>query len=506
MNNRIYIFFAALVLISSGGYYAAAQDETDALRFSTLTPPGTARSIGFGGAVGAIGGDFSSLSVNPAGIGVYRSSEITFTPSIKSNSASSDYLLQTTKDDNTRFTINNLGAVFTNAAKGRRYKNSDWKSVSFGIGFNRVADFNRNYSYEGVNTTSSGTFAFESDANLYPLDVDNTNTLAGLGYNAFLLDTTSLAGMSYETVVPFGTGVNQRRSVRERGGITEIAISLGGNYKEKLLVGATLGIPSLSYKRDITYTERDISGNNDNNFDNFTYNESLTTTGTGVNLKLGVIYKITEYFRAGAAFHTPTYYNRLTDVQNRYITSNTENYKQSQGYFDGPNERVDAPTNEYEYSMITPWRGVISAAALINKRGFITAEYEYVNYRSARVLFDNANKTLQNAITDSIRSKYTGASNFRIGAEGRFDMLFVRIGLGYYGSPFQKSYANAERIDVSGGIGFRFDNWFTDLGYVRSMYSRQEMPYSTGYTNIAAPIAEVGSTLNNIALSIGFKF
>ena len=114
--------------------------------------------------------------------------------------------------------------------------------------------------------------------------------------------------------------------------------------------------------------------------------------------------------------------------------------------------------------------------------------------------------TLQNAVTDSIRSKYRGASNFRLGAEGRFDMVFVRLGLGYYGSPFQKSYANAERIDVSGGVGFRFDNWFADLGYVRSMYSRQEVPYSTGYTNISAPTAEVGSTLNNVALTIGLKF
>lgn len=506
MNNRIYVFFAALILVSSIGYYAAAQDETDALRYSTLAPQGTARSIGFGGAVGAIGGDFSSLSVNPAGIGVYRSSEATFTPSIKINGASSKYLSNTTEDDNTRFTINNLGAVFTSAAKGRRYKSSDWKSVSFGIGFNRVADFNRNYSYQGTNTTSSATFAFESDANLYPQDIDNTATLAGLGYNAFLLDTSSLVGMYYETVVPFGSGINQRRDVRERGGITEVAFSIGGNYKEKLLVGATLGIPSLSYKRDVTYTEEDRSGNTNNNFESFTYNENLTTRGTGVNLKLGVIYKITEFLRAGAAFHTPTYYNRLADVQNRYVISNTENYKQSQGYFDGPTERVDAPTNEYEYSMITPWRGVISAAALVNKRGFISAEYEYVNYRSARILYDNANRDLQNAVTDSIRAKYVGASNFRIGAEGRFDIIFVRLGFGYYGSPFKKSYANAERMDVSGGVGFRFDNWFVDLGYVRSMYSRQEVPYSTGYTNISAPTAEVGSKLNNVALTLGVKF
>ncbi len=505
MNIRTNLFFSLILLASSIGYYAAAQDETDALRYSNLNVEGTARSIGFGSALGSIGGDFSSLSVNPAGIGVYRSSEVTFTPSLRLNKAVGEYLSQSTEDDNTRFNINNLGAVFTNSAKGRRYKKSDWKSVSFGIGFNRIADFNRNYSYQGVNNTSSGSFAFESDANLYPGDIQNTATLAGLGYNAFLLDTSSLAGMAYETVVPFATGINQLRTVEERGGISDITLSLGGNYQEKLMIGATLGVPSVRYNRTVTYTETDQSGDTNNNFESFTYNETLKTRGTGVNLKLGIIYKITEYIRAGAAFHTPTYYS-MTDVQNRYVVANTENYKQSQGYFDGPVERIDAPTNEFEYSVLTPWRGIISGAAIIGKRGFVTADYEYVNYRSARVLYDNANSVLQNAVRDSVRAKYQGAHNFRIGAEGRFDMVFVRLGFGYNGSPFKKSYANAERIDVSGGIGFRFDRWFADLGYRRSMYTRMEQPYSTGYTNITAPTAEVGSTLNNVALTLGVKF
>lgn len=503
MNNRIYVFFALLMIISSIGYYAAAQDEHDALRYSSLVPQSTARSIGIGGAIGAIGGDFSSLSVNPAGIGVYRSSEITFTPSIKMNNASSKYLGQKTVDDNSRFTINNLGGVFTSVAKGRRYKTSDWKSVSFGIGFNRIADFNKDYSYEGVNSTSSATFAFESDA-VNGSDIYSTYTPAGLGYNAFLIDTLGQSPF-YQTVVPFASGIHQRKTIRERGGITDIAISLGGNYREKLLIGGTLGIPSLRYTRDATITETDRSNNTNNNFDNFSYNENLTTTGTGINLKLGVIYKITEYIRTGIAFHTPTYYT-LTDVYNQYITSHTEGYKQSQGYLDGPTERVDAPTNEYEYNMITPWRGVISAAALINKHGFISAEYEFVNYRSARVIYNNLDKAYQTQVTDSIRAKYQGASNFRVGAEGRIDMFFVRLGFGYYGSPFKKSYANAERMDISGGIGFRFDNWFADLGYVRSMYTRQEDAYRTGYINVANPVAEVGSTLNNVALTLGVKF
>lgn len=504
MKNRIYLLFATVFLGCSTGYIAYAQDESDALRYSYLSPQGTARSIGFGNALGSIGGDFSSLSVNPAGIGIYRSSEITFTPSMKTNGTSSDYLNQTTDDNNSRFTINNIGAVFTSTARGKQYKKSDWKSISFGVGFNRIADFNRNYSYQGTNNTSSASLVFELDAINYPGDINNTATFAGLGYQSFLLDTSSALG-GYATLVPFESGIDQRRTVQERGGITDIAIAVGGNYQEKLMLGATLGIPSLHYKRTSTIQEFDNSGNNNNNFDNFTYGETLDTRGTGVNLKLGFIYKFNEAFRAGAAFHTPTRYS-LTDVQNRYVISNTEGYKLSQGYNDGPVTRVDAPTNEYQYNMTTPWRGVVSAAAIIAKKGFITVDYEFVNYKSARLHFEDIDADYETSVNTGIKNMYRGASNLRIGGEMRLDMLMVRLGFGYYGSPYQKSYANAERMDVSAGLGFNFDDWRMDIGYIRSMYTQQEMPYTVGYSNITAPTASINNSLNNVALTFAFKF
>lgn len=504
MNNRIYLLFATIFLACSTSYIAFAQDEADALRFSSISPQGTARSIGFGNALGSIGGDFSSVSVNPAGLGIYRTSEFTFTPSLKINSTSSDYLGQTMDDNNTRFTINNLGLVMTSTAKGKNYKKSDWKSVSFGLGINRIADFNRNYTYQGMNNTSSATLVFELDAINYPQDVSNTATFAGLGYQSFLLDTNSALG-GYETVVPFTSGIDQRRSVEERGGITEIALALGGNYQEKLMLGATLGIPSLRYKKKTTYSEYDNSGNNNNDFDNFTYTETLDTRGNGVNLKLGAIYKFNEVFRAGASFHTPTYFS-LTDIQNRNIVSNTENFKQSLGYTDGPVTRIDAPTNEYEYSMTTPWRGVISAAAIIAKKGFITVDYEFVNYKSARLHFDDIDAGYETSVNDGIKGMYKGASNIRIGGEVNLDLLMVRLGFGYYGSPYQNTTMNAERMDVSAGIGFNFDDWRMDIGYIRSMYTQDEMPYTVGYSNIIAPTANINNSLNNVALTFAFKF
>ncbi len=516
MNIRSYLVAGTLLLTATTNQ-ASAQDETDALRFSYLQPQGTARSMAIGGALGALGGDFTSLSVNPAGIGVYRRSEFTFTPSIKVNNINGTYLGTQADDSRTRFTVNNLGVVFTNRPEGKRYERAKWKSVSFGIGVNRLADFNQNYTYGGRmninpndNNSSSGAEVFSIDANLFPGDVSNADasgTPAYLGYQSYLLD--SLNGNFFP--VTFNTSaVNQQRSVVQRGGISEMAISLGGNYEEKLMLGATLGIQSLRYNREITYQESDATNNANNYFDNFSYRETLDIRGSGLNLKLGMIYKPIDAIRIGAAIHTPTLYN-LKDELNKSLTTNTENFKNELGVGGSSVTRVDAPLNVYEYTLVTPWRAVLSAAGVFGKYGFISVDYEYVDYASARFTFEGADRSLQNDINQSIRNTYTGASNLRLGLEGRIDQIALRVGFGYYGSPYKNANFNADRIDISAGIGFRTDNWFIDLAFINSQSEVREQPYTlnpqtAGYANVIVPTATLKNSFNNAALTFGVRF
>lgn len=506
MMRRKILFTTILISTTCFGWMASAQDESDALRYSMLSPQGTARSMGFGGALGAIGGDFSSLSVNPAGIGVYRSSELTFTPSLRLNSANSSYIGTSTDDNNTAFKINNLGVVFTSAAKGKRYKNSKWKSVSFGFGVNRVADFSSNYTYNGLNTTSSASEVFLADAIAYPDDYENLSTFAGLGYNAFLLDYSDSIG--YTKTPNFNTGLNQMRKVEERGGITDLNFSFGGNYEEKLMLGGTIGIPVVRYVRDITLREEDASGNPDNDFDYFEYKESLKTTGSGINLKLGFIYNFTKYFKGGVALHSPTFF-AMTDVQNKALTSNTEGFKSYLNVGDpNPNTRVDAPTNEYQYSLITPWKAVISAAGIIGKHGFISVDYQYVDYSSTKFSFEDVDSYYETEVNSGIKNMYKGASNLRIGGEARFDLLMLRLGFGYYGNPYQKATDGSERLSYSAGVGFRFDNVFLDLGFNHTNATNMEQPYAIVYPTevIDVPKATIKNSYNNVAVTVGLKF
>lgn len=515
-----YLISALSVSLLLTAYIVSAQDITEPYNFSNLTVQGTARSMGFGNALGSVGGDFSTLSVNPAGIGIYRSSEFTFTPSLRINSASSDYIGSISPANNTHFNINNFGFVFTNAPKGKRYENRNWKSASIAFGMNRTADFNHDYIYQGKNTSSSGSQAFESDANLYPGDVTtNASALGYIGYNAFLINPNS--SNQFVSIVPFQGGVDQLKSVHETGGINEYTLSFGGNYKEKLMLGFTLGIPSVNYHSASYYQESLSAGNNQSNpygFSSFNYSQALDITGGGINAKLGAIYKFSDIFRLGFAFHTPTYY-WLHDV---YTPSVITNFFDSTKVVTVDNGLL--VQNVFDYHLTTPWKGVLSATIILNGMGFITADYEYVDYSSMRFIypgvdaFGNSYQSEQDAMNQTIGKTYQGASNFRLGGEIKATKNFMgRVGFGYYGNaytPYGESTVlnyTTQRIDLSAGVGFHFNKFFADVAVVHSMYTGYEQPYHVDYSGVVSgpatttPTAKTDFSLNNVALTLGFK-
>jgi hypothetical protein len=473
---------------------AEAQNIMDGGQYSGTSSFATARSIGFGNALGSVGGDFASLSVNPAGIGVYRTSEFMVTPGLRFNGSKSNYSDGGSMSDNgTRFGFNNMGMVFTDSREGKEYKRSNWKSISFGIGINRTADFNRNYNYTGSNHTSSGSQYFENDAQNYPEHTQLNNGYDGtpgyLGYQSYLL-----ADNTYNSLVPYQKGIAQTKDIQEKGGITELDFTLGGNYKEKLLIGATLGIPILRHVVSSTYSEQTINPSPSDSFKRFDYSENYKTTGAGVNLKLGAIYKFNDYFRMGLAFHTPSILS-LNEVSDASITTNSNN-------FAGINT-IDAPRNEYNYQVVTPFKTVLSATGILGKHGFVSLDYEFVNYASMRYYMDD--KNYQTQLNNQIKQLYTTASNIRAGVELKFDQFMVRGGVGFYGSPYKNQDYQSNRLDLSIGVGYRFDNMFIDLGVINSTYSTSEQPYilAQGYTQ--APYAKIDNSRTIGLITFGVK-
>ena len=369
---------------------------------------------------------------------------------------------------------------------------------------NRVADFTRDYSYSGTNTNSSGSFVFEADANNNPNGAEFGSGPGYLGRQSHLLDTGTINGQpGYVSVVNPTTNspVKQLTNVRERGGMSEFLLSWGGNYQDKLLLGATIGIPYVHYTREKTYQEQDLSGNTNNDFANFSYGEDLRTNGIGINAKLGFIYKPSDYFRIGGAVHTPSWIS-LHDQVDYNLTANTEQ-------FYGTNSATAATT--YDYSLSTPWKAVASATALFGPYGFLTVDYEYVDYSTSRFRFDNADRDYERFVNNDIKTSYRAASNIRAGIEVKLDVISLRGGFGYYGNPYQSSvYKDGERYDFSAGIGFRMRYSFIDIGFIHHDYKNEEQPYNlpneAPYLGLAAPTAGLHTNQTNAVLTFGWKF
>ncbi|MCB0644450.1 MAG: hypothetical protein KDC44_22555, partial [Phaeodactylibacter sp.] len=224
------------------------QVASDALRYSTFDVTGTARSVGVGSSMGALGTDFAVLSTNPAGLAAYRVSKFTFTPAVFDSRITSlleaDVKNEPNEERDYNININNVGLVIASLPNG-----SKWKTVNFGVGFNRLANYNQRFFYDG-SSVGSITDRFVELADGFTADqLDDFE--AGLAYEAGAIWNNNPNDLTfYTTDFLDGEFVERSQVVRTSGNINELVFSLAGNYDEKLMVGGTIGVPFLSFEEN----------------------------------------------------------------------------------------------------------------------------------------------------------------------------------------------------------------------------------------------------------------
>lgn len=504
--KKIFIGIITLTIISQS---AKSQDEFDALRYGNTPYFGTARSMSIGNAMGSVGGDFSSLSVNPAGIGIYRRGEFAFTPSFNVSTNKSKYLGTTTTASDSKLNISQFGLVLTSAKKDIGSKKSGWRTASFAVGMNRNATFKNEYIYSGNNYKNSLIEKYAEEFNA----LGGINALYNVSYPAYAAYQTWLIDRGFGadsnqavSYVPYMDGIKQTKRAYESGGMKEYVISAGGNYKEKLMLGVTLGIPNLTYDRTLQFDEEDISGKNNNDFKYMYFTEKLSTTGTGINLKLGAIYKPTNEFRIGFAFHTPTYI-QFNDISSIEMESHTDSLLSNMNPPQGPVSYYSQDTAlSFNYAQTTPYKALVSGTFLFKQYGFVTADVEYVDYASMKYNYGEGYENESIAINTVIRNTYKSAVNFRLGAEAKLQDVSLRAGLAYYGSPYKNSAYDGSRLNFSFGAGYRAKNWFVDAAFVRSMQNYQQVPYTLDRVNAEVPVAEISNGTSNLLFTFGWKF
>ena len=496
--KRISFVILIILSLSSG---VTAQNVDDALRYSQIFYGGTARFMSMGGAFTALGGDISTLSQNPAGIGVFRASELTLSPQLFHNTTKAGFYGRNT-DFIYNFNLSQAGIVSNLISNS-----SGLISLNVGYSFNKTNNLNQTVRIQGFNTNSSMADFWEQNVNfrnngsgVYFEDLLGNNG----PYETFVIDTvTGSGGNQYGTVFSrYGDnpssvyGQNVRRLITNEGYTGEHAISIGGNYENKVFFGFTVGINKIKYTGHYEHLES-VDPSYQGTFEDFTYTDHFENKGTGFSLKAGVIVKPIEAIRIGVAFHSPTWY-RIDEYLYDSYSSNFTGFETA---------TFTSNPSRYEYALATPFRALAGIGIQIGKIGLISADYEFVDYSTVKFSetgddYDYSVKNLE------LRNSFSAAHNLRFGGELRLDKLYLRGGYGYYGKAFAEGDANDE-LDyrsISAGIGFREKRVSIDFGFTNYMYDQNYLLYPLSGSSFNPASAILSSDKNMFTLTLGYKF
>ena len=521
-----------------------AQGAMDAYQFNQPDMKGTARFMSMGGAFGALGGDMTTISQNPGGIGVYRNSEIGFTVNFDIQNSTTESQILKTNDNQFKFLLNNVGYIGS-----IRLNNSVMPFFNWGFTYNKAASFNRRYS-GGMNMKNSMSNYMAGIANSNNLTVGDVSTtdhydpynpndggfispwIAILGYDSYLINPqgrngkTNWSGLWGDKT----TGVGNF-GVVESGGIDEYNISFGGNILDFLYWGMDFGITSLRFDQQVLWNEKleDAQiANNDGTTVTTDANWAMTNNyfvrGNGFNYKLGFIVKPIQELRLGFAFHTPTWYA----MEEEYKAFTIYDYPDTD-IRPGGAETNNGYYGYNDYKFSTPWRLIASAAGVIGSKFIISADYEWTSYQGMNFSAYKEWGVFNNAFyyeNKDIDDYYQSTNTFRIGAEYRvLPQVSLRAGYANVSSPIKQevrdneytiytagtnpSYSMDNSINyVTCGLGFKYKKFYCDLAYVYKHRSSDwhaftPDPYSP---ELPSPQSKLTSDDHQIAVSMGVKF
>ncbi|UOQ66044.1 OmpP1/FadL family transporter [Hymenobacter volaticus] len=482
MKNLKYWLAVALLSPASHSF---AQYATDALRFSQTQPSGTARSLGVGGANVAVGSDLGNLVTNPAGLGLFQRSEVSFTPGVGIGNTDSQVYGTTTTDGRNSVHVANFGVAFANRRPDT--DNSPWRGGTLAIGLNRINDFNQSFRYRG--SFAGGPSRAGSNILNYfnrGITVEQANDFDDLAYEAFLTEEDPKGRYVPSDYDQARLGsLNQDETVLTTGSQTQFDIGYGASYRDRLYIGGAIGIVSTRFNSTSTLTATDPSPANGQiegtNFGSLTYREVLETRGSGINARIGAIYRVNDAVRVGASVQTPTlhslsetYSSSLNVVYDTPITIEGKTYSSG-------NAATDPGT--FDYRLTSPFRASGGAAVVIGKHGFLSGDVEYVNYGQARLNNDNTNDAGASSVydfgddNDDVKALYQSAVNLRLGGELRYDIFRFRAGFAHYGDPYKANTRDRSQSYYTGGVGLRQKNFFLDLAGVYNTAKRYYNPY-----------------------------
>ncbi len=503
-----YNFLLLVFFLSANSVFA--QYAEDALRFSETEQGATARLRALGSAQNALGGDISSLSGNPAGLGFFTRSDISLTTDFTNSKVRGLYLGASTDTQKDKLGLTYLGAVWHRTVRKPKGAdlNSGWLGFNFGLSYNKTNNFNSTVEYGGNNPTNSYADYLADISDPYLKNGDQKALPAGslqdMAYQSFLIE--------YDPAGYFPTtelNSSQRNSTFHSGSQSEVNLAFGGNYSNKLYVGASLGLSSINYNADREFNEggnnRTFTGQDPwfiNGKYSLSYLSSQVTEGAGLNLKAGLIYRPVSNVRLGFNFLSPTWYS----IDDSFAETIETRYRKADGTTIEPYTFDDDVFN-YSYRLRTPYK-LNGGLAIISGAGLITGDVEYVDYSTMHFSSDNSEDNRN--INQDIRNNYDDALNFRVGGELKLSSVYLRAGFNSVGNPYLN--AKATRNIYSAGLGYRINNFYIDGTYSNTTFKYSASPYkiSSDYPDYsktgAGETATIKNQMGRVFLTVGTRF
>ena len=416
---------------------------------------------------------------------------------VNGNATETTYQGNINKEKNNNFNFKNFGYV---SAIPGVVSSPGLVSINFGIGYNRLANFNQNsyFSTEGSSYSRMDAFAQQTNGIKYNnlVSIDGYDPYQSsipweskLAWENYLIDVTNSAttGDKYATFLLDNEKVKQRQSASKEGFINEYIASFGANFNHKLYLGATIGMQDLFYDEAKVYSEIGIDevGTNLKSWGHFDYTNNNRSTGVGYNLKLGAIFRPIPVLRIGLALHTPTYFH----IKETYSSSMSSTLVGISTQSDGAHKE-STPIGNFEYNFQTPLRAIGSMAYQFGKKAMFSLDYEFVDYASSKFSHGYADDfSVENR---EIKVVYKSVSNVRIGAEYRLtDAFSLRGGLEFLGNPYKSNAYGVSQPNMdykfttyNGGFGYRSGKYSMDVTYSLGDKTNYLYPYHIDGINV----------------------
>lgn len=512
------------IIICSLTLYSAfmfSQTLFDGLKVSESEIAGTARYSSMAGAFGALGGDASAIKDNPAGLGIYRRSEVTFTSDLLMQNMTSNWNSVKSTDNKYNLGFDNFAYIMALPTWRSESGTKGLLSSNFSFSYNKLKDFSRNVNIKSNSVNSSMTDYFGYFTANLPNNALEWDNYPQDGYSS-AFDNESLPWMSvmahygklirpfnngWESLLDNGEKVTPSYTLMENGSINEYSVGWSGNFSNRVFLGATLNLQSVDYTATSTYNEVFGAGGG------MTLNNTLLTSGNGVNLNVGAILVPIDFMRIGLAFHSPLIYTLTTTNYSNLSFNST---------VDGS---IESPSFNKDYQFKTPLQFNISTAFILSTKGLISAEYVLTNYSGTKLMDKNGSTQDYSFDNEDINNMLNNSRTFKIGGEYKLTNNFA-IRAGYANtSSITKPNATKWMIPTTvrtdpefflhnstnyftAGVGYRENGWFVDLAFVNKLLNESYYAFNSAAMDqaYATNPATVKTNNNNFVLSFGLKF